>query len=111
MPSTEVEQDFLRNHGRKNPSNETAKDLAEVVASIAQAKEESWTYELPDLPEPVATVSLGLDGANLLYKEGYRIAMCGTIALYDEEGNRMHTVYAAAAPRIRKRNFYKAVLF
>ncbi len=76
MPSTEVEQDFLRNHGRKI-HRRTAKDLAEVVASIAQAKEESWTYELPDLPEPVATVSLGLDGANLLYKEGYRIAMCG----------------------------------
>ncbi len=106
MPSTEVEQDFLRNHGRKI-HRRTAKDLAEVVASIAQAKEESWTYELPDLPEPVATVSLGLDGANLLYKEGYRIAMCGTIALYDEEGNRMHTVYAAAAPEYGKETFIR----
>lgn len=106
MPSTEVEQDFLKNHGRKI-HRRTAKDLAEVVASIAQSKEESWTYELPDLPEPVATVSLGLDGANLLYKEGYRIAMCGTIALYDDEGNRMHTVYTAAAPEYGKATFIK----
>ena len=106
MASTEVEQDFLKNHGRKI-HRRTAKDLAEVVASIAQAKEESWNCELPDLPEQVATVSLGLDGANLLYKEGYRIAMCGTIALYDDEGNRMHTVYTAAAPEYGKETFIK----
>ena len=79
--------------------------MAEVVASIAQAKEETWTYELPDLPERVATVSLGLDGANLLYKEGYRIAMCGTITLYDDEGNRMYTAYSAAAPEYGKETF------
>ena len=104
IASTEVEQDFLKNHGRKI-HRRTAKDLAEVVASIAQAKEEAWTYELPDLPEQVATVSLGLDGANLLYKEGYRIAMCGTITLYDGEGNRMYTAYSAAAPEYGKETF------
>ncbi len=49
----------------------------------------------------------GLDSANLLYKEGYRIAMCGTIALYDDEGNRMHTVYFAAAPEYGKETFIK----
>ncbi len=33
--------------------------------------------------------------------------MCGTIALYDEEGNRMHTVYAAAAPEYGKETFIR----
>ena len=83
-------------------------DLQQLLSSyysIAQATEETWTYELPDLPERVATVSLGLDGANLLYKEGYRIAMCGTITLYDDEGNRMYTAYSAAAPEYGKETF------
>ena len=106
MASTEVEQDFMQNHNRKI-HRRTAKDLAEVVASIVQMKEESWSYEIPDLPEPVATVSIVLDGASLLYQEGKRMAMCGTIGLYDAAGNRMHTTYSAAAPEYGKETFIK----
>ncbi len=106
MASTEVEQDFAENHNRII-HRRTAKDLAEVVASIAQIKEENWTYEIPEMPAPVATVSIGLDAASLLYKEGKRMAMCGTIGLYDCDGNRMHTIYTAAAPEYGKEVFAK----
>ncbi len=104
MAAPQVEQDLLQNHGRKS-SRATLRDLADVVASVAQIKEEKWTYDIPELPRPVATVALGLDGANLLYHEGYRIAMCGTITLYDDEGERLYTSYCAAAPEYGKKTF------
>lgn len=104
MAAPQVEEDLLQNHGRKS-SRSTLRDLADVVASIAQAKEEKWVYDIPELLKPVATVAIGLDGANLLFYEGYRIAMCGTISLYDDEGERLHTIYCAEAPEYGKQTF------
>lgn len=104
MAAPQVEEDLLQNHGRKS-SRSTLRDLADVVASIAQAKEEKWVYDIPDLPKSVATVAIGLDGANLLFYEGYRIAMCGTLSLYDDEGERLHTIYCAEAPEYGKQTF------
>ena len=104
MAAPQVEDDLRQNH-RRNTSRSTLRDLADVVASIAQAKEEKWVYDIPQLPKPVATVAIGLDGANLLYYEGYRIAMCGTISLYDDEGERLHTIYCAEAPEYGKQSF------
>ena len=104
MAAPQVEEDLLQNHGRKS-SRSTLRDLADVVASIAQAKEEKWAYDIPDLPKAVKTIGIGLDGANLLYYEGYREAMCGTISLYDDEGERLHTIYCAEAPEYGKETF------
>ncbi|MGI9273951.1 MAG: ISKra4 family transposase [Endozoicomonas sp.] len=104
MAAPQVEEDLRQNHGRSS-SRSTLRDLADVVASIAQAKEEKWVYDIPELSKPVATVAIGLDGANLLYYEGYRIAMCGTISLYDDEGERLHTLYCAEAPEYGKQTF------
>jgi hypothetical protein len=36
---------------------------------------------------------------------GYRQAMVSTIALYDNEGERLHTLYVAAAPEYGKAGF------
>ena len=104
MAAPQVEEDLRQHHGRKS-SRSTLRDLADVVASIAQAKEDKWEYDIPELSKPVATVAIGLDGANLLYYEGYRIAMCGTISLYDDEGERLHTIYCAEAPEYGKQSF------
>src|SRR3990167_8970535 len=70
-------------------------------------KEESWSYHVPDIKEAaVKTVSIGLDGTCMLMCEGsYRQAMVGTIALYDSEGERLHTTYVAAAPEYGKEKF------
>ena len=104
MAAPQVEEDLRQHHGR-NSSRSTLRDIADIVASIAQAKEEKWVYDIPRLSKPVATVAVGLDGANLLYYEGYRIAMCGTISLYDDEGERLHTIYCAEAPEYGKQTF------
>ena len=107
MAAPQVEDDLLQNH-RRTSSRATLKDLSDVVASIAQAKEEYWNYEIPDLPDSVATVSLGLDGTTLLYRDGhYRTAMCGTISLLNSEGERLHTTYCAAAPEYGKQTFMR----
>jgi len=107
MAAPQVEEDLLQNHGRSS-SRTTLRDLADVVGSIAQAKEEVWNYDLPELSDPVATVSIGLDGTSLLYRDGnYRMAMCGTISLLNDKGERLHTLYCAAAPEYGKETFMK----
>lgn len=41
MSAPQVEEDLRQNHGRSS-SRATLRDLADVVASVAQAKEERW---------------------------------------------------------------------
>ena len=94
MAAPQVQKDLEQNHKRSS-SRATLRDIADVVGAIAQVKEESWTYAIPKLPKSVATISIGLDGANVLYHEGYREAMCGSITLYDADGNRMFSSYCA----------------
>jgi len=54
----------------------------------------------------VSSVSIGLDGTCMyLRSDGYRIAMVGTIALYDKEGERLHTTYIASPPEYGKADF------
>ena len=104
MAAPKVEHD-LRQNDRRKTSRSTLRDIADVVASIAQAKEDKWEYEIPELPRSVKAVAIGLDAASLLYYEGYRMAMCGTISLYDDAGERLHTQYCAAAPEYGKQTF------
>ena len=74
----------------------------------ALAKEEAWEYALPALEEPVATVTVGLDGTCMLMCEGgWREAMVGTLAFYDTDGMRLHTVYTAATPEYGKLTFFE----
>ena len=71
-------------------------------------KKNTGTTKVPDLPASVAPVSLGLDGATLLYRDGhYRTAMCGIISLLNGEGERLHTTYCAAAPEYGKQIFMR----
>ncbi len=80
---------------------------AEFVGAIVEAKESSWDYDLPNLERPVATVALGVDGTCMLMCEsGWREAMTGTLALYDTEGERMHTLYVGAVPEYGKETFF-----
>lgn len=105
--STEyVKQDLSGNHGR--PVNrKTLQTISEAVGAVALAKEVSWEY----LPNPkdfeeVATLSFGLDGTCMqMRKDGWREAMAGTISLYNDEGDRLHTTYLAAAPEYGKKAF------
>jgi hypothetical protein len=47
----------------------------------------------------VALIATGVDGTMLpLVSEAYQEALCGTIALYDESGERLHTEYLGTMP-------------
>ena len=99
-----VLEDLAQNHGR-TCLKATLQDLATHVGTVVQAKEESWSYETPELGK-VATVSIGVDGTcMLLCGKNWREAMTGSISLYDRHGERLHTIYAGAAPEHGKEAF------
>jgi hypothetical protein len=69
-------------------------------------KEEDWSYALPKFQESPATVAISLDGTStLMCEDGWREAMVGTLAFYDREGQRQHTIYLAATPEYGKAKF------
>ena len=101
-----VQKDLERNHNR-TVSHRVLQRLAEAVASVVQIKEETWSYTVPNIEEAeIKAMSIGLDGTCMLMCGGdYRQAMVGTIALYDKEGERQHTMYIAAPPEYGKETF------
>ena len=106
LASTQVQRDLADNHGRR-VARSYLQNLSEAVGSVALAKEEDWHYTTPQLNEPVKTVSIGVDGTcMLLCKEGYREAMVGTISLYDNDGERQHTIQIGATPEYGKATFW-----
>lgn len=107
LPSTKVQTDLSENHGRK-VARSYLQNLSETVGSIALAKEEDWSYTVPKLNEPVKTISIGVDGTcMLLCKDGYREAMVGTISLYNQQGERQHTINIGATPESGKKTFWQ----
>lgn len=102
-----VQRDLEENHNRPIALS-FIKNITDAVGSIAEAKEEKWSYELPEMPRPVKSISIGLDGTCLnMQEDGWREAMCGTIAFFDRNGDRMHTIYTAASPEYGKETFLR----
>jgi len=103
--SPRVQIDLEGNHGRA-VSRCLIQDVADAVAAAVLAKEEEWSYALPRFEEPPATVAISLDGTCLhLREDGWRETMVGTLAFYDREGERLHTVYLGATPEYGKAKF------
>ena len=91
---------------RRSIAQAYIQSLADAVATIVQVKEEKWEYDIPELPRPVKSIAVGIDGTCMLMTEdGWREAMTGTIALYDSAGERMHTTYVASTPEYGKEKF------
>ncbi|HWE35587.1 MAG TPA: ISKra4 family transposase [Isosphaeraceae bacterium] len=100
-----VQVDLAENHGRA-VAKAFVQDVADAVATVALVKEQAWEYELPAFEEPVATVTVGLDGTCMLMcDDGWREAMVGTLGFYNKDGERLHTVYTAATPEYGKLTF------
>jgi hypothetical protein len=101
-------RDFAE-HGREI-ARTYVREVGSDVALIASEKEEVWEFAVPQAPpgKRVKTVSVGVDGTCMLMckEEGWREVMVGTIALYDGDGERLHTTYVAAAPEHGKETFY-----
>lgn len=101
----DVQRDLGENH-RRPVSVSYIQRVSEAVATIVDAKEESWNYVPPKLDVEIASVAIGLDGTcMLLCDSGWREAMVGTISLYDALGERLHTIYIGATPEYGKANF------
>lgn len=101
----EVQRDLEENHRRRVVVSYIQR-ISEAVASIVEAKEESWNYVPPKLEVEIASVAIGLDGTCMLLCEGgWREAMVGTISLYDALGERAHTIYIGATPEYGKARF------
>ena len=100
-----VQRDLEDNHGRSIALS-FIKNIVDAVGTIAEVKEENWNYDVPDMPSAVKAISVGLDGTCLnMQEDGWREAMCGTIALFDRKGDRLHTIYTAASPEYGKEKF------
>lgn len=67
LTAKEVANDLSNNHGRKT-THKFVQHLADMVGSIAQATEESWDYEIPTQAEPIASISVSLDGTCMLMR-------------------------------------------
>lgn len=102
-----VQRDLADNHNRPVALS-FIKNISDTVGAIAVAKEEDWTYQLPEMPKAVGSISVGLDGTCLnMIEDGWREAMCGTISFFDRQGDRMHTIYTAASPEYGKETFLR----
>ncbi len=100
-----VQNDLVENHGRFI-SHSYIKDISDAVALVLLEKEEKWSYLPPVPPESVRVVGLGLDGTCMFITDsGWRQAMVGTIAFFDDSGERLDTIYLASAPEYGKAVF------
>lgn len=80
--------------------------VAGQVGEIALEKSGSWNLECPPPEEEVALIASGFDGTTVpLQEEGYKEAMCGTIALYNKQGERLRTTYYGTMPEEGKETF------
>jgi hypothetical protein len=104
-PAGEVAQDLAKSHGL-SLSDTYLHHLAQQVGRIALDKQEAWHLAAAVGPAPVAIIATGVDGTTLpLVGEAYKEAMCGTIALYDQAGQRVHTEYLGTMPEAGKATF------
>jgi hypothetical protein len=89
-----------------NEKNKIIKRNDEELILKDEKKEDEIVYSLPKLGGEVATVSIGVDGTcSYVGNDGWRESMVGTISLYDENGDRLHSIYVAHAPEYGKEGF------
>jgi hypothetical protein len=101
----EVEQDFATCQGVQL-SDTYLRTVGEQVGELTRDRVDGWQLEGAALTAPVATIATGVDGTTMpIVGEAYKEAMCGTIALYDAEGARLHTEYLGAMPEAGKSTF------
>ncbi len=109
MNSNAANADF-KEHGRHIARSYLQK-IAADVASIITEKQDHWSYaptaEEIGLGKRIKTIAIGADGTcGLFCNDGYREIMVGTIALYGEDDERLHTIYVAEAPEYGKATFF-----
>ena len=103
LSAREVAQDLAKTHGLALSAS-FLQQTAQRVGQVAVEKATRW--QLNGTAPAVAIIATGLDGTTLpLVGEDYKEAMCGTIALYDTEGERLATEYFGTLPEAGKATF------
>jgi hypothetical protein len=93
---------------RRQVSNDFVHETSRAVADIFENKESIWSYDLPRVPGKVASIGISLDGTCVnIRPEGWKQVMVGTIALYDEKGERLYTQYLGESPEAGKGRFHE----
>jgi hypothetical protein len=105
--ATSVQTDLNDNHSRYI-SRSFIQDISEAVAGTIQKKLEYWKFTVPVEEKDVASIGISLDGTCMyIVCDGYRVAMVGSISLYDKDGERLYTQYVASSPEYGKAKFYE----
>ena len=104
-PAGAVAQDLAKSHGVALSAT-YLHHLAQQVGQLAVDKQAPWHLEPAVAPAPVAIIATGVGGTTMpLVGEAYKEAMCGTIALDDQAGQRVHTEYLGTRPEAGKATF------
>lgn len=106
MSTRQVVSDLEENHGR-TISRDYVQSLSDELGTQIGIAESRWTYHLPsEIIEQTQIVGIGRDGTTTHIRgDGYRETMSGTISFYNEDGERLHTIYQAQAPEYGKNTF------
>ena len=100
----DVAQDLAKHGLVLSPS--FIQHTAQRVGHIAVQKQTRWAVQSAKPERPGRTIATGLDGTTVpLWEEGYKEARCGTIALYERQGQRLATEYLGAMPESGKGQF------
>jgi len=98
-------KDLSENHGL-TISSKLLYTVNQRVGNILAAKDQKWTYSIDTGGEQVSTIGISRDGTTSpIRKEGHKETMVGTISLYNQEGNRLHTIYMGCCPQSKKVTF------
>ena len=105
LSAIHVQRDLEENHARII-SRPYIQNISRAVGEVASSK--PWEYATGISPSDVSIIGISLDGTCMLLREdGWRQAMVGSISLYNEDGERIHTAYVAHSPEYGKETFYK----
>lgn len=122
--------ELFREFGVEGPSSSSCDRLPKVVSEVWERNREEWEAALREqetIPAEATVMAVSLDGVMVPDKEaqreakakrdekkkdlnkasggpaGYREVGCGTVSLFDAEGNRLDTVRYGRAPEYKKK--------
>lgn len=106
----EVVADVAKSHGVKLTAS-YVQSVGQAVGAQALAYAPAAEAAGADARSAVAVIATGVDGTMLpLVGEGYKEAMCGTVATYEAMGERLTTEYVGTMPEAGKATFAAQVV-
>jgi len=105
MTGGKVLEDLQGNHGVQI-SKKFLQSVNERVGEVMIDKEAKWSYADRVPVGEVKSIAISRDGTTApIISEGYKETMVGTIGLYGDKGDRLHTIYTGCPPQEGKATF------